>query len=1069
MSSSIEITPELMAGFLDEAPEYLDMLDVGLMELESKAGSGVLSLDDPDDQEQMNVMFRAAHSLKGLAAAFGFENIKELTHRMETLFDQVRMGKRDLTNQSFETLFNVFDRLKSLVQELTDENAQPVLIEDLLQALDSILEDTPGASASEPDIENQPENFDDLVNQAFKAADSTTEQVPEVEPVAEAAPDLSAEVSDNIQQPESPAETTTAAPPETQSASSPLNNELFDDPELVALFVETTVETVDELNQGLLGLEENPSEPELLNTVFRCAHNIKGASGAAGLSGMNRLTHEMETVFDHLRSHRVTLNEELMNAIFQAVDRLRVTIDQIREGQPADIADHEMRDHFKKWIEQGSVSAKLPAVDKQVQPVKEQQIQPAANAEEQQKEEVIGIGDGINMIDNQITGNDGEKKICVTVTFAPGFNESSIQCYLIHNKLSELGTMVSTNPDIDTITGDTDLSQIDYLLLTDVDPLEIERIVGMYDADRVMVTQADESSTHETTEAVTQSQTASPATSSSETAPAVIREAVETSVDNKVASSVPVAAAAPAAAAATPATVNTSSPPPITTKTSASSEKTANRKETPSKKTGETLRVDQERLDQLMNLGGELVINRSRFVQIHGKFREVFDGKNLGFLVEDMTYRMDQLGTMVDSIEATNTNTRLIEDFHNHILHLSQSFNTVRSLIHHVHELRASMFDFDEALHGLSRVSDSLQKGIMSTRMISIGPLFSRFRRVIRDISKSTGKKVELVLHGDTTELDKRMVDELGDPLTHMVRNSVDHGIELPEVREAAGKNPVGQVILKASHRGNSICIEVIDDGAGLNLERIKNKIIERELATSTQVSGMTDYELYQYVFRPGFSTAQEVTDLSGRGMGMDIVVSKIENLNGTVEVDSTPGQGTHVTIKLPLTLAILTSLIAKIGRGVYALPLETVAEIITVRREEIQWIQKRPVVCVRDRVIPIVFYEDIFDTRAENLLTESRNNKELTLVIVGFEKDKMGIVVDELLGQDDIVIKSIAENYENVRGIAGASIRGDGSVSLILDVSAMMEMASTMTSQDRPAPKNPVTTKMPELVTVEG
>lgn len=1041
MSSGIEITPELMAGFLDEAPEYLDMLDAGLMELESKAGSGVLSLDDPDDQEQMNVMFRAAHSLKGLAAAFGFDNIKELTHRMETLFDQVRMGKRDLTSESFETLFQVFDRLKSLVQELSDESAEPVVIDDILLALDKILEATSSVTDSEVAADGQNE--------------SSQDQEQSIDDMIQAAQDeLSAqnEVT-NIDENPSPEISTTepacaVEDPQPVPAPPVAVSELFEDPELSTLFVGAMVDALDELTQGLLGLEEQPGDLDLLNTVFRCAHNIKGASGAAGLSGMNRVTHDMETILDHLRHGRLTLCEQLMNTIFQVVDRLRVTIDKIKEGIVQDIDEHEMCNHFQSWIDQCTQSSGKSESEPCVETPTEESHDSIDTPESPAEHAGVSGDQGAGIDD--VSEEDGEKKLKITVFFAEGFDEASIQAYLIHNKLSEMGTMISSNPDIDTVTGDTEIQQIEYILSTDVDSAELERVASSFDAERVTISEVQANSPDGVEfNAPSQSEQPNPAPSvtPSDSTPRSTtpeRSATE-NLDVKSVNNAAVTPTPTSAPASTSAPTNTISQTktPATSTPAKSESKPAAKKEATVVKGGETLRVDLERLDQLMNLGGELVINRARFVEIHGQFRELFNGKNLGFLVEDMTDRMTRLSETIDSLETSNAKAHDLVVCKSNMLHLTQGLHSVRSFVNQVHELRSSMFDFDEALHGLGRVSEGLQKGIMSTRMVSIGPLFSRFRRVVRDISKSTNKKVELVLHGETTELDKRMVDELGDPLTHMVRNSVDHGIELPEVREAAGKNPVGRVTLEASHRGNSICIEVKDDGAGLNLERIKNKIIENELATSTQVDGMTDYELYQYIFKPGFSTAQEVTDLSGRGMGMDIVVSKIEKLSGTVEVNSTPGQGSCVTIKLPLTLAILTSLVAKIGQGVYALPLETVAEIITIRRDEIQWIQKRPVVRVRDKVIPIVYYEDIFTTESTRLVTISRNEPELTLVIVGFEKDKIGLVVDELLGQEDIVIKSIAENYEHVRGFAGASIRGDGSVSLILDVAAMMEMAS--------------------------
>ena len=1000
MSSSIEITPELLAGFLDEAPEYLDMLDVGLMEFESKAEAGALSLDSAEDQERMNTMFRAAHSLKGLAAAFGFEKIKELTHRMETLFDHVRMGKRSLTVESFEVLFGVFDRLKALIEELSEGSEGDVKIDDVLAALDEVLKSPAPPSPSQED-------------------------------------QVAGQSQDAAAQDDAAAERAESTPDATESGGVALkDNEIFADPELAAMFVETTGEAVDELNNGLLALEKNPSDAELLNTVFRCAHNIKGASGAAGLTGMNRLTHNMESVLDRLRSGGLELTDELMNALFQTVDRLRATVERLREGSVEDIPASETEGKFDQWLVPTKSASDL-----------------AQGTESSSDEQANGA---------TCAGGDlPDPGFCyVNVRFPDSFDEAAIQAYLIFNKLSDIGHVHSTEPDIDSLAGDSVLTHVRYTVETDVEAEEIVRIIQGYSVEEVSVT------------------------SSESEADAAESSAKEAGVDQAAACAVasPAPSTAPSVAASNDnasRTVTTADPPPATKKPSsppaaeASAPKTAPPPGTKAKaggksgqppvktvKTAETLRVDQERLDHLMNLGGELIINRARFVQIHGKFREVFEGKNLGYLVEDMTDRVSALSKHVEDLRTRGDDARETEDVASHVLHLTQSFQAVRTLVQQVHELRTSMFDFDEALHGLTRVSDAIQKGIMGTRMVPIGPLFGRFKRVVRDIAKSSGKKIELVLHGENTELDKRMIDELGDPLTHMVRNSVDHGIEMPEVRAAAGKPEVGTVKLKAYHRGNSICIEVSDDGAGVNLELVRAKVIEKELATSAQVEKMSDRELVQYIMKPGFSTAAVVTDLSGRGMGMDIVLSKIDKLNGTVECDSTSGEGTRVVIKLPLTLAILTSLVARIGRGIYAIPLETVAEIITIHRSDIQYIQRREVVRVRERIVPVAKFESIFTTQSEGLRTVTRDDDELTLVIVGFEQDKIGLVVDELLGQEDVVIKSIAENYRNVRGIAGASIRGDGTVSLILDINAMMEMASKI--------EQPATPPSPELAAAE-
>lgn len=945
MGSSIEITPELMAGFLDEAPEYLDMLDAGLMDFESKAGVGVLALETPEDQEQMNTMFRAAHSLKGLAAAFGFDKIKELTHRMETLFDQVRMGQRDLTAASFETLFRVFDRLKVLVQELADDSEGPVEIDDILAELDDILEDR-------------------------------------------------VEVSDSQGAPAKEQSTANQDPQEGNSSSAEAR-ELLADPELGAIFLETSYETIDELNQGLLGLEEHPGDSELLNKVFRCAHNIKGASGAVALTGMNRLTHDMETVFDKLRSGNLTLSEDLINAVFRAVDRLRTTLDSIRDGRVEDVADGELRDLFEPWVH----AAPTPAP-------------PEAKA---------GGTDGIPRPASD--DNDVGDLLAIRLAFPDDYPEAAIQAYLIHNKINELGTIVSTEPDIDSLAGDTALKTIVMTVRTSATEESLKEILRSFGGQSVSILRCGDGD----------------AESSKPPAPAPRDPPVPQ--DTPAPSIPPGSAGVASTGGATSASPRAESSPKAATSGDAAAK--GAKAERPVTMTTATLRVDQERLDHLMNLGGELIINRARFIQVHGKFREVFTGQNLGYLVDTITDHITQLGEGVEELRAGRGHAAKIEKLSNHLIQLTESFGPVETLVKQVHDLRTSMFDFDEALHALTRVSDGIQKGIMSTRMVPVGPVFTRFRRVVRDITKSNGKKVKLVLRGEQTELDKRMIDELGDPLTHMVRNSVDHGIETPEVREAAGKDPTGTLTLEAYHRGNNICIAVTDDGAGVNLARVKEKILERELATPAQVETLSDKELVQYVFKPGFSTAETVTEVSGRGMGMDIVLNKLEKLSGTVDIETTPGKGTKVVIKLPLTLAILTSLVARIGRGVYALPLESVSEIITVRREEVQFIQRRRGVCVRERVIPLAWIEDIFRTAQGSLQTVNRKAEEFTVVIVGTGADQIGLVVDELLGQEDVVIKSIAENYRNVRGIAGASIRGDGSVSLILDIGAMVELAS--------------------------
>ncbi|NOS99858.1 MAG: chemotaxis protein CheA [Phycisphaerales bacterium] len=959
MSGFIEVTPELMAGFMDEAPGYLSALDEGILEFETKAAGGPIDFGKPDNQARMNEMFRAAHSFKGLAATMGFDKVRDLTHVMETLFDQIRMGERSLDAASIQTLFGVIDTLRALIAELNDPQSSPVDIQDALAQLNRILESPASDPAAAPVAVPEP----------GAAAFEPT-------PVAEAS---------------GVAETTAVA-----AGSRPFNS-VMDDPALAQMFIDTTLETLEALSGHLLKLEETPNDVNLLNEIFRAAHNIKGATGAVGLQGMYRLTHDMETVLDQLRSCRLTLDERLVNALFAAVDRLRSDIHLVRKQHYDSVTEQGTREMFAAWT--------APEAG-----------QPEAQSESPAAEVVAASGD--------------QAAVSVKVTFPPGFIESEIQAYLIHNRLNELGDVLGSEPAMDALDGSATVEQIVYRVRTSQSADEIKSAVQAYAVKSVEVSMG-----HENADAPSMPTAAAANAVAVHAAGAAIPESsAPPALRPTNAPAKPVASVGAANAAQAPGAVASS------TAAAAAVSKTTGGAGGGARP-GETIRVDLERLDQLMNLGGELVINRARFVQIQSRFEPIFRGGNLRGLVEELTERVDKLGGLVRSVSGTCSDPHVVREMSDHLVHLTHDFGSVRELLGRVRDARGAMNDYAEALHNMNRVSDGLQKGIMATRMVSIGPLFQRFRRVVRDIAKSTHKDVDLILRGESTELDKRMIDELGDPLTHMVRNSVDHGIELPDNRERAGKPRMARVTLDAYHRGRYICIEVRDDGRGIDVDAVRQRIIERELATAAQVEAMTHKELIQWVFKPGFSTAKTVTDLSGRGMGMDIVVTKIESLNGTVEIDSTPGKGTVVTIKLPLTLAILTSLLTRVGSSVWAVPLETVAEIITVPRKNLLSIQKRRVVRLRNRVIPVAFFEEIFQSDGTELHTVSRQNTDLTLVILTIQNELLALVVDETIGQEDIVIKSIAANYRNVAGIVGASIMGDGKVSLILDTAAAMSM----------------------------
>lgn len=388
----------------------------------------------------------------------------------------------------------------------------------------------------------------------------------------------------------------------------------------------------------------------------------------------------------------------------------------------------------------------------------------------------------------------------------------------------------------------------------------------------------------------------------------------------------------------------------------------------------ESLRIDVSRLETLMNLSGELVLGRNRLVQLSNSLDAHIEDKE--------SYR--------NLIEA------------------------------------ASQIDF---------VTSEIQTAVMKMRMVPVGKLFQKAHRIVRDLARDTGKSIKLTLKGEETEIDKSIVEELNDPLVHMIRNSCDHGIEMPDVREKMGKDPTGEVILEAEHHGNHIVISIIDDGAGMDPEKLKNKAIEKGLMSREQADQMTDNEAYKIIFLPGFSTAAKVTGVSGRGVGMDVVRTNIEKLRGMVDIESSIGGGSTFEIKLPLTLAIIQGLLVNVEGEVYAIPLSSVDEVVSIELDTVKTINNREVIKIRDNVFPVV--------RLNEKLRCGNQSKELSdkyVVVVGIGYEKVGLVVDNLLGQEEIVIKSLGEYLGSIIGVAGATIRGDGKVIMILDIDTLIK-----------------------------
>ena len=397
----------------------------------------------------------------------------------------------------------------------------------------------------------------------------------------------------------------------------------------------------------------------------------------------------------------------------------------------------------------------------------------------------------------------------------------------------------------------------------------------------------------------------------------------------------------------------------------------------------QTIRVDVQRLDDLMNLVGELVLGKNRLVSVAQKAEEKFSGDEV---VEELS----------------------------------------------------------EVANQITLVTTDLQMGVMKTRMVQIGKVFNKFPRVVRDIARELNKEVELIIEGADTELDKSVVEEINDPLVHIVRNAIDHGIEPPEERVKLGKPRKGKIILSAYHEGNYIIIEAADDGRGMDPEKLKQKALEKGLITETEARQMSKEEAYALIFKPGFSTAEKVTNLSGRGVGMDVVKTNVEKLNGIIEIKSEIGKGTKVILKIPLTLAIIQALLVKVTKEYFAIPLVSVVETVRITKDDIDKVENKDVLRLRENIIPLVY---LGDTLGMGKNKRTLDGKEIYVVVVAIAEKKIGLVVDELIGREEIVIKSLGNYLTNIKGISGATIMGDGSVTLILDVANVINEASIISA----------------------
>lgn len=772
----------------------------------------------------------------------------------------------------------------------------------------------------------------------------------------------------------------------TQRQSDPFEgvNDEADIPDnYLSLFVDEAEAALDALTARLLAVESAAGRGEL-KSLLGTAHKIKGSAASVGLNRAAKLAHLMEDVFEKAVATGSSILPQMTDVLLKCTDGLRQHVADLRAGG-------RVSDHF------GPLARDLLAA---------QPDHPVRGAAEDGV--VRGSPDGAPRMTEGLQepgrpaaegpAGSGDPPRAQTaagrvtylgeVTFQPDLPTAGLKAQLIYEKLVKLGDVRDCQPPPEQLDSINHLDCFRFRLTTGQ---PAESVAGQL---RVG---------------------------------GVLRAKVEP------------AAAQPGKIGDSPRlpdlpTPETQQPPPKVNQRAAAT----------TQRPAETVRVDTDRLDQLMDLAGQLVINKAQFSQIGQRLKAVADCNRAVCGLDRLSGELDNLGSN-GSLRIDGEHLAIeLESVRAQVRRIRSDLEPIRREVQTLSRTRDSVRQLFEAIHQLDRVSDAVQKSVMDIRMVPIGPLFARFHRVVRDISRAGGKEVRLEIAGEKTELDKRMIDELGDPLVHLVRNSADHGIEPPDQREAAGKPRQGTVTLEAFHRGNSIVIEVRDDGKGLDADRILRKALDKGLVTEADAQRLSAAQIYPLIWKPGLSTAEKVTDVSGRGMGMDIVKTKIEELSGTVDISSERGKGTTITIKLPLTLAILPSLMVDIAGEVFAMPMEAVTEIVSVGRNQVRTVGGRPVATVRGRVISLVRLGDLLSFHRAGGAAETCQASETTLVVVNDAGQELGLAVDRVIGEDDVVIKSIADNYENIRGIAGASILGDGRVALILDIPSLIAALST-------------------------
>ena len=694
----------------------------------------------------------------------------------------------------------------------------------------------------------------------------------------------------------------------------------MDTSQYLELFIDETKEHLQSLNEHILQLEKEPEDADTINEIFRAAHTLKGMAGTMGYTRMQRLTHDLENVFQEIRNGNMKANAKLIDILFRGLDALEGYLEIISTTGSEGTEDNEdiIKD-LDELVKEGTGQAGESAPEEKKENKEEvASAAPAEEASSKDKFRQIAVSEyEISAMEN--AKQEGQNIFGITVYLQESCVLKAARAFLVFKSVESKGELIKSVPTTEQIEDEEFEFDFSWILATKESKESIKNLI-MNVSEIADVAIDDFAYRVEKTEEVQ----------------ATATEAKETVVKEE-------------------------------------KKETAKKPAVKGKVASRSVRVDIDKLDVLMNLVSELIIAKNALV----------------------------------SVSSAEGSTDL-----------------------------SSNSTFNENIEYLERVTTNLHESVMKVRMVPIESVVNRFPRMIRDLNRKLNKKMELYMTGEDTELDRTVIDELGDPLMHLLRNSADHGLESNEERVRLGKPEVGSIYLDAYQDGNNVTIEVRDDGAGINIEKVRKKAIEKGSITEQQAETMSEKEFIDLLFRPSFSTADKISDVSGRGVGLDVVKTKIESLGGSIEARTVKGEGSTFTIQLPLTLAIIQALMVEVGNEKYAIPLGNIDTIEEISDDEIKLVQSKEVIYLRGSVIPIVRMNEVLEMEDYE---QDPQKQSMVVVVVKKGDQRLGLGVDNLLGQQETVIKSMGHHITNAKLFSGATILGDGEVALILDTNTLI------------------------------